>query len=64
MPLTVTELFVNAEFGIAVNPVPIDPEVKAPTPVNDDVTTLLANVVPVIPLAATAPAVAAFKLAT
>ena len=53
---TVTELFVNAAFGIAVNPVPIDPEVKVPTLVNDDVTTPLANVVPVIPLAATEPA--------
>ena len=50
---TVTELYVNAAFGIAVNPVPIDPEVKAPTVVNDDVTTALLSVVPVnVPAAA------------
>jgi hypothetical protein len=53
---TVTALLANAAFGIAVNPVPIDPEVKVPTLVSDDVTTPLANVVPVILPAATEPA--------
>ena len=56
VPLIATLLLANAEFGIAVNPVPIDPEVKVPTLVNDDVITPLARVVPVIPLAGTEPA--------
>lgn len=53
VPLRVTLELASALFGIAVKPVPIAPEVKVPTPVSEEVTTLEASVVPVsVPAAA------------
>jgi hypothetical protein len=45
VPFTVTALFANAEFGIAVKPEPIAPDVNVPTDVNDDAVTPDPNVV-------------------
>ena len=58
VPLTVTLLFANAEFGIAVKPTPMAPAVNVPTLVKLLAVTPLANVEPVnVPAGATTAAV-------
>lgn len=47
VPFSVTLELAKAELGIAVKPEPMEPLVRVPTPVSDELTTLDASAVPV-----------------